>query len=73
MREVAGREPFAETLASESLFTVDVGGTLSMGQPFSLYANVNNLLDQQRLMSQRPFGARPNAPRWVHAGIKASF
>lgn len=73
MREVAGKEALSETLATESLLTVDVGASLSAGQPFSLYANVNNLFDQQRIVSHRPFGARSNAPRWVHAGIKASF
>jgi Fe(3+) dicitrate transport protein len=73
MREVAGNERLSETLAAQSLFTMDAGASLSAGQLFSLYFNVNNLFNQQRVMSHRPFGARPNAPRWVHAGIKAKF
>lgn len=73
MREQAGTGPLDELLHAQSLFTVDAGATLSMGQPFALYANINNLFDQQRIMSHRPFGARPNAPRWVQAGIKAKF
>lgn len=73
MREIAGAGPLSETLSAQSLFTLDAGASLSAGQPFSLYINVNNLLDQRRVMSHRPFGARPNAPRWVHAGIKAKF
>jgi Fe(3+) dicitrate transport protein len=73
MREEAGRQPLNETVATESLFTMDVGATLSMGHPFEMYANVNNVLNEQKVMSHRPFGARPNAPRWIHAGLKAKF
>lgn len=73
MREVAGKGSLEDQLSTESLLTVDVGATLSMAQPFALYANVYNLFDQQRIVSHRPFGARANAPRWVHAGLKATF
>jgi Fe(3+) dicitrate transport protein len=38
-----------------------------------LYANATNLLDSHDIVSRRPFGARPNAPRWVMVGAKLSF
>lgn len=72
-REQAGGGSLASELATENLFTLDAGGVLGLGLPFSLYVNVNNLLNEQRVMSHRPFGARPNAPRWVQAGMKAKF
>lgn len=73
MREVASSEPIEDVLSTQSLLTLDVGATLSMGQPFALYTNIYNLLDEQRIVAHRPFGARPNAPRWVHVGLKAKF
>src|SRR5690606_6308804 len=73
MREEAGSGPVEEQLASESLLTIDAGASLSMAQPFSMYANVYNLFDQQRVVSHRPYGARSNASRWVNVGVKAKF
>ena len=73
MREAAGSEPLANTLATDELFTVDVSANCQVLKPLSLYANVRNLFNEVVIVSHRPFGARPNAPRWIQVGLKASF
>ncbi|HMJ57190.1 MAG TPA: TonB-dependent receptor [Polyangiaceae bacterium] len=73
MREKAGSAPLASTLATDELFVLDLSASCRVMKPLTLYANVRNLLDDHSIMSHRPFGARPNAPRWVQVGVKASF
>ena len=73
MREEAGREPLAETLATDEQLTFDVAANWRPMKPLTVYANVLNLFNDRSIVSHRPFGARPNAPRWVQVGIKASF
>jgi Fe(3+) dicitrate transport protein len=69
-REVAGSEPLDETIATDQQFLVDIGARLHLVGGLSLYANVRNLFDQAYIVSRRPDGARPNAPRWIQAGLK---
>jgi Fe(3+) dicitrate transport protein len=38
-----------------------------------LYFTGTNLLDEQVIVSRRPYGARPNPPRMLTAGYKARF
>jgi Fe(3+) dicitrate transport protein len=38
-----------------------------------LYFNVQNLLDEEYLVSHRPFGARPGLPRQMIGGLEFSF
>jgi Fe(3+) dicitrate transport protein len=52
---------------------IDVSARLKLLGPLSVYANVRNLLDDQNIVSHRPYGARPNAPRWIQAGAKVEF
>ena len=73
MREQAGSEPLSEVLSTDEQFTLDVGTYYRPLTWLKLYANVRNVLDGRFIVSRRPFGARPNAPRWVQAGIKATF
>ena len=51
----------------------DLTGQAKVWGPLSVYANIMNLFDQQYIVARRPFGARPNAPRWAHVGLKATF
>jgi len=51
----------------------DASGWAKVWGPFQVYATVQNLLDSTYLVARRPFGARPNAPRWIHVGAKAVF
>jgi Fe(3+) dicitrate transport protein len=73
MREEAGSEPIDEALATDEQTVVDVGAHYRVLEPLDLYLNVRNLFDSQALVARRPFGARPNAPRWVQVGAKVKF
>lgn len=73
MREEAGRAPYDESLVTDEQLTFDLAGELRVSPQLKLYASVRNLGDARDIVSRRPFGARPNAPRWIHAGIKGSL
>lgn len=73
MREVAGSGPVEDTLATDAWFVVDVSGSVRLRRWLELYANVRNVSNERFLVSRRPYGARPNAPRWVQIGLKASY
>lgn len=73
MREQASDEPISEVVATDEQFWVDVGGKLEIVEALSIYANVRNLFDAADIVSRRPYGARPNAPRWVQVGLKAEL
>ncbi|HEY6727863.1 MAG TPA: TonB-dependent receptor [Polyangiaceae bacterium] len=73
MREEAGSAPYADSIVTDDLFTVDVGSKVMPVPWLTLYGNVRNLFDARSIASRRPYGARPNAPRWVQVGAKLSF
>ncbi|HEY6879966.1 MAG TPA: TonB-dependent receptor, partial [Polyangiales bacterium] len=72
-REIPGRGSLDDTIATDAQTLVDIAASAKIWGPLSLYANCFNLFDKQYIVARRPFGARPNAPRWVHVGIKASY
>jgi Fe(3+) dicitrate transport protein len=73
MREEAGREPLDEALATDEQLVVDAGARYRVLEPLDIYLNVRNVFDSHALVARRPFGARPNAPRWVQLGAKVKF
>lgn len=73
MREEASNEPYADSLVTDDLFTLDVGSKVMPVAWLTIYGNVRNLFDTQKIASRRPYGVRPNAPRWVQIGAKLSF
>jgi Fe(3+) dicitrate transport protein len=73
MREQPGPGEIEASLHTDEQVVVDVGGNLKILRPLTLYANVRNLFDSHDIVSRRPYGARPNAPRWVQVGAKVTF
>lgn len=73
MREQAGSAALDQVVATDDVLTVDLGAELPIFSRLRLYANVRNLFDQAAIVSRRPYGARPNAPRWVQVGIKGNL
>jgi Fe(3+) dicitrate transport protein len=70
MRETAGSAPLDQVLATDSQFIVDIGAKYRVLRWLDVYGNVRNLFDEHDLVSRRPYGARPNAPRMVQIGLK---
>jgi Fe(3+) dicitrate transport protein len=73
MREQPGPGEIEASLHTDEQVVVDVGGALKILRPLTLYTNVRNLFDSHQIVSRRPYGARPNAPRWVQVGAKVTF
>ncbi|MDQ3367097.1 MAG: TonB-dependent receptor [Myxococcota bacterium] len=72
-RDVAGQGEIADTERTAALFTVDLSVHARLHALAELYATCSNLLDEQVIISRRPYGARPNPPRMFAIGYKARF
>lgn len=73
MREEAGTEPLDQSLATDEQFLIDASGSVRVFSGLSVYANLRNVLGGAFIVSRRPYGARPNAPRWLQVGAKLAF
>lgn len=73
MRESAGQGEIPPGEKTDALLTFDVNASWNFSREGLLYLNVRNILNEQGIVSRRPFGARPNAPRLITAGLKYSF
>jgi Fe(3+) dicitrate transport protein len=58
---------------TDTQYQLDASAWAKVWGPFQLYATATNLLNSAFIVARRPYGARPNAPRWVHVGLKAAF
>lgn len=70
MREQSGAGPLNQTVATDALFSLDLGAHYRVTDALQLYGQVRNALNQQAIVSRRPYGARPNAPRWIQLGAR---
>lgn len=73
MSEQAGSGGPLAGKRTDAYFVLDLAGRLKVASWFELYAVAKNALDEQYLVSRRPFGARPGAPRWIQLGAKIGF
>ena len=51
----------------------DVVATYQVNSDMEVYAKVNNVFDDQEIVSRSPAGARPNQPRTGYLGMKVRF
>ncbi|MBA3455660.1 MAG: TonB-dependent receptor [Deltaproteobacteria bacterium] len=72
-RDVAGQGEIPPEVLAQSLFTIDLAAHVRVKPWAELYATCSNLLDEQVIISRRPYGARPNPPRMFAVGYKARF
>ena len=72
-RDVAGAGVIEEAVRAEPLLTVNLNGHVTVQDNSELYATCSNLFDEQVIISRRPYGARPNAPRLISVGYKGRF
>lgn len=73
MREEPGQGDLDEGLTTDEQWLIDLSGRVRLIGPLVLYANLRNVIDHQAIVSRRPYGARPNAPRWLQVGLEARF
>lgn len=73
MREQAGSQPIEQAVATDEQVWLDLGAYVNVLRWVKIYANVRNATGAQYIIGRRPYGARPNAPRWFQVGMKAEF
>ncbi len=70
MREIAGQGPLLDALSTDAYVLFDASGWVRLTPWLRVYVNGRNLGGAEYLVSRRPFGARPGAPRWIQLGLK---
>ena len=73
MRDSASQGDVPEHERTEAYATVDLDAHWRPRTWAELYLTVDNVLNEQAIVSRRPYGARPNAPRTVILGYKSRF
>jgi Fe(3+) dicitrate transport protein len=73
MREEVGSEALDTALTTDEQFWLDAGASFRPLPMLTLQATLKNVLGSQYIVSRRPYGARPNAPRWLQIGAKLSY
>ena len=73
MREQAGNLPIERSLATDEQVFADLGAYVNAFRWLRIYANLRNAFGAENIVGRRPYGARPNAPRWLQVGMKFQF
>ena len=72
-REEPGDGRIADGLHADGYTTVDVALAWQLRDATRLQLVVGNAGDEVAIVSHRPFGARPNRPRWVTLRVRQRF
>lgn len=73
VREEPGSGPIEAGIYADAYSTLDFTTAWHVRPTTSLQLLVGNVLDENAIVSHRPFGARPNRPRWVNFRVKIQF
>lgn len=66
-------EPDSRYGKTDSYTTVDLSATRALTDQVTLLAGVQNLTDEEYLVSRHPHGPRPGRDRFVYAGLEMSY
>ena len=58
---------------TDALWTTDVSASYPVLRNAEVYARIDNLLDDESIVSRSPAGARVNKPRTGYVGMRWSF
>jgi Fe(3+) dicitrate transport protein len=73
MRSTSGKGAISAGEKIDPHFIVDIAGEVEIADKTRLFLNVENLLDEQYIISRRPINARPGKPLSVMGGFKYRF
>lgn len=73
MRDQAGSQPISQVAHTDAYTTVDASASWFVDEHWTLQLSVDNLLDEEAVVSRRPFGARPNKPQTFRLRAKYRF
>ena len=71
MRDLPGQG--AEGLHTDTAWTVDLAAAYTPRPWLRVYATASNVFDRAHVVSYRPWGARPGAPRLIVLGVKTTY
>jgi Fe(3+) dicitrate transport protein len=71
--QVCVRASCAEFEKTDGSFTVDISGNYQVSNDLKLFARIENLTDEQDIVSRQPYGARPNKTQTFSVGAQYSF
>lgn len=72
-REEPGSSPIKEGLHADAYTTLDLSASWHMRENTMIQLILGNALDEIAIVSHRPFGARPNRPRWLETRVRMRF
>ena len=58
---------------TDELFVMDLAASYPVADKSRIYARIENVFDEQAIVSRSPAGARPNKPRSFIAGVSVQF
>lgn len=73
MHEAAGEGVTLSGVKTDDFTVVDLSASYDLAQYGSVYLKVDNLTDEEAIVSRRPYGARPSKPQQVFVGYKYQF
>lgn len=73
MRNVPGKGSISEADKIEAHTVFDLAGNYQLTPELQLYSTIDNLLDEEYIVSAKPYGFRPGKPRSVNVGAKYQF
>lgn len=73
MRDRAGKGDFTVEEGSDNYVVLDLAARYRWGVHWEINARIDNLLDEEYIVSRRPFGARPGRPRFAQLGLTYTY
>lgn len=73
MAEASGEGVLLSGVTTESLTVVDMSASYDLDNWGVVYVKLDNVLDDQEIVSRRPYGARPSKPQQAVIGYQYSF
>ncbi len=73
MKEASGQGVLLSNVTTSSYVVVDLSASYNFDKYGKVYFKVDNILDEQEIVSRRPYGARPSKPQQLQLGYQYSF
>ncbi len=73
MRDVAGQGDIPDPERIADYIAVDFAGSVQVSKTDQLYVHIDNVLNNEYMVSRRPYGARPGMPFQFMVGYKGTF
>ncbi|WP_448548163.1 TonB-dependent receptor family protein [Thalassotalea fusca] len=73
MKEASGQGVTLSNVVTEAYAVVDISAKYDLMEFGAIYLKIDNIFDEQEVVSRRPYGARPTKPMMAQIGYQYSF